>query len=64
MGSSNACMPMKCMAQTPVPITMAPIAHQMRPILPEAMRMRRARPSVTKEANTAMTMETHTIIVL
>ncbi len=47
MGSSNACMPTKCMDQMPVPITVEPAIHQMEPTSRRELCMRRARSRVT-----------------
>ncbi|MNT80221.1 hypothetical protein D3C72_2196530 [compost metagenome] len=57
MGSSSACMPMKCMAQMPVPMTSEPAAHQARPMPRCEVRTRRAMSKPTYDANTAMARE-------
>ena len=62
MGSENASMPTKCMAQMPVPIASAPQASHsaVRTGDPVAATTRVAMSSATNEAITAVTMDSAT----
>ena len=62
MGSENASMPTKCMAQMPVPIASAPQASHSaeRTGDPAAATTRVAMSSATNEAITAVTMDSAT----